>query len=84
MLRDCYAPTNVFRVVPQLSLEMEPVLVQLDHLLADDRLFETVKAEMSHRRPGTLKTGRNSTPVEVILRMLVVKHLYGWSYEETE
>lgn len=84
MLRDGYAPTNVFRYVPQLSLEMEPVLVQLDHLLADDRLFETVKADLSQRRPGTLKTGRNSTPVEVILRMLVVKHLYGWSYEETE
>ena len=28
--------------------------------------------------------GRPSTPVEVILRMLVVKHLYGWSYEATE
>jgi hypothetical protein len=25
-----------------------------------------------------------STPVEVSLRMLVVKHLYGWSYEATE
>jgi transposase, IS5 family len=22
-------------------------------------------------------------PVEVILRMLLCKHLYGWSYEET-
>jgi IS5 family transposase len=84
MLRDGYAPTNVFRYVPQLSLEMEPVLAQLDHLLEDDRLFETVKADLSQRRPGTLKTGRNSTPVEVVLRMLVVKHLYGWSYEATE
>ncbi|MER3404788.1 MAG: ISNCY family transposase, partial [Chloroflexota bacterium] len=28
--------------------------------------------------------GRHSTPVEVILRMLVVKRLYRWSYEETE
>ncbi len=49
MLRDGYAPTNVFRVVPQLRLEMAPVLVQLDHLLADDRLFETVKADMRQR-----------------------------------
>jgi IS5 family transposase len=84
MLRDRYVPTNVFMYVPRLSVEMEPVLVQLDQLLEDDRLFETVKADLSQRRPGTLKTGRNSTPVEVILRMLVVKHLYGWSYEETE
>ncbi len=84
MLRDRYAPTNVFIYVPQLSLEMEPALAQLDRLLEDDRLFETVKADLSQRRPGTLKTGRASTPVEVVLRMLVVKHLYGWSYAETE
>jgi IS5 family transposase len=84
MLRDRYTPTNVFRYVPQLSMEMEPVLTQLDQLLEDDRLFEAVKADLSQRRPGTLKTGRSSTPVEVVLRMLVVKHLYGWSYEETE
>ena len=57
MLRDRYAPTNVFIYVPQLSLEMEPVLAQLDRLLEDDRLFETVKADLSQRRPGTLKTG---------------------------
>jgi IS5 family transposase len=31
-----------------------------------------------------MQTGRNSTPVDVILRMLVVKRLYGISYEETE
>jgi IS5 family transposase len=27
--------------------------------------------------------GRHSTPAEVILRLLVVKHLYAWSYQET-
>ena len=29
-------------------------------------------------------TGRPSTPVEVLLRMLIVRRLYGWSYAETE
>lgn len=28
--------------------------------------------------------GRHSTPGEAILRLLVVKHLYTWSYRETE
>ena len=32
----------------------------------------------------TLVHGRHSTPVEVILRMLLCKHLYQWSYRETE
>ena len=32
----------------------------------------------------TTKTGRPATPVEVVLRMLAVKHLYNLSYEQTE
>ena len=34
--------------------------------------------------PGPASRGRPSTPVEVILRMLVVMRLYGWSYEQAE
>jgi IS5 family transposase len=60
------------------------VLTQLDRLIDDDALFQAVKADLAHRFPLTLIDGRPSTPVEVILRMLVVKHLYGWSYEATE
>jgi IS5 family transposase len=84
MLRERYAPMNLFDFVPTLSLAMDPVLTQLDRLLDDDTLFQAVKADLAHRRPRTLLDGRPSTPVEVILRLLVVKHLYGWSYEATE
>ncbi len=63
---------------------MEPVLTRLDKLLDEDGVFSAVKGALSHRYPKTLVTGRGSTPVEVVLRMLVVKHLYGWSYEQTE
>ena len=84
MLRERYAPINLFDLVPTLGLALDPVLAQLDHLLDDDTLFQAVKADLAQRRPRTLLDGRPSTPVEVILRMLVVKHLYGWSYEATE
>jgi transposase, IS5 family len=47
-------------------------------------LFERVKADLSRRYPNSKSCGRHSTPVEVILRMLVVKRLYNWSYEQTE
>jgi transposase, IS5 family len=43
-----------------------------------------VKADLTKRYPNSGRLGRHSTPVEVILRMLVVKRLYGWSYEQTE
>ena len=84
MLRDRYEPMNIFELIPALSLSMEPVLAQLDRLLDDDSLFQQVKADLAHRFPQTPSNGRPSTPVEVILRMLVVKHLYGWSYAHAE
>jgi len=44
----------------------------------------SIKADMAKRYPHTLARGRHSTPVEVILRMLIVRRLYDWSYEQTE
>ncbi len=84
MLRDRYDPMNLFDLVPALGMQLDPVLMQLDHLLDDDKVFQAVKADLAKRHPRTLVDGRPSTPVEVILRMLVVKHLYTWSYAATE
>ncbi len=84
MLRDRYQPMNLFALVPALSYTIDRVLAQLDTLLDDDTLFQAVKADLARRFPRTLDDGRLSTPVEVILRMLVIKHLYGWSYAQTE
>ncbi len=84
MIVDRYNPVNLFELVPKLNLEMEPELAQLDRLLDDDTIFEKVKADLCHRYPNSARLGRHSTPVEVILRILVVKRLYGWSYEQTE
>lgn len=84
MLRDRYEPMNLFALVPALSRAMEPILARINPLLDDDTVFQTVKADLAKRFPRTEIEGRPSTPVEVILRMLVVKHLYGWSYAQTE
>ena len=78
MIVDRYDPINLFELVPKLKLEMEPQLAQLDRLLDDDVLFERVKADLCCRYPNSERLGRHSTPVEVILRMLVVKRLYGF------
>ncbi len=84
MLRDCYPAVDLFALAPALALQFEPVLAQLDRLLEDDTLFQAIKTDLGRRRPHTLETGRPSTPVEVLLRLLVVRRLYGWSYAETE
>jgi IS5 family transposase len=84
MLRDRYTPVDLFGLVPALALRFEPELAELDRLLEDDHLFQQVKADLARRRPRTLVTGRPSTPVEVILRLLVIQHLYAWSFEQVE
>ncbi len=58
-------------------------LKKIDRYLEDEKLYRMIRADLSKRYPKTTETGRNSTPVEVVLRMLVVKRLYGYSYEET-
>jgi len=84
MIIDRYDPVNLFEMVPKLRLEMEPELAELDRLLEDDELFQRVKADLARRYPHSLTLGRHSKPVEVTLRMLVIRRLYNWSYEETE
>jgi len=84
MIVDRYERVNLLEMVPKLTLEMEPQLAQLDVLLEDDALFAKVKSDLSKRYRRSPTRGRHSTPVEVILRMLIVRRLYNWSYEATE
>jgi len=83
MLIDRYAPEEVFARVPELADQTDPVLVELDHLLDDDTLYQQVHSDLAHRYRLTSAHGRHSTPAEVLMRLLVVQHLYAWSYQET-
>ncbi len=84
MLIERYTEEDVFARVPQVAARTDPVLKHLDRLLEDDVLVSQVKADLARRHPRTLWCGRHSTPVEVILRLLIIKHLYHWSFQETE
>jgi IS5 family transposase len=63
---------------------VEPALTRLDEVLADDTLLDTVMGQLAQRCPHSRSRGRPGTPGEVALRMLVLKHLKGWSFEQTE
>ena len=39
---------------------------------------------LERRRPQSRRSGRPGTPVVVVIRMLVLKHLYRWSFDECE
>jgi IS5 family transposase len=84
MLREHYPSDKLFEEILGYVPNLSPELEKIDSYLEDEKLYRLIKKDLSQRRPKTTQTGRNSTPVEVILRMLVVKRLYGYSYEETE
>jgi IS5 family transposase len=74
MLIDRYEPDDVFARVPELASQTDPVLVQLDRLLDDDVRYRQVRGDLTRRYRLTPVHGRHSTPGEVILRLLVMKH----------
>jgi transposase, IS5 family len=84
MLIDKYEADNIFEKVPGLTLKLSPELAAIDQVLDDDELFTMIRNDLACRRPKTQTVGRHSTPVEVLLRMLAVRHLFNWSYEVTE
>ena len=63
---------------------MEPKLRVIDELLNDDALVDGVLETMRGRFAQSGRRGRYGTPAEVTLRMLVLKHLKGWSYEQLQ
>jgi IS5 family transposase len=84
MLREHYPVDKYFEEILEYIPDISPELEKINSYLEDEKLYGLIKKDLAQRRPNTTQTGRNSTPVEVILRMLVVKRLYGYSYEETE
>ena len=63
---------------------IEPALQRLDEVLSDQTLLEAVVGRLAQRWSQSCTRGRPGTPAEVVLRMLVLKRVKGWSFDETE
>jgi IS5 family transposase len=83
MLVEHYPLDKRFEEIAKQFPKKDAGLEKIDRYLEDETLYRLIKNDLSKRWPKTEETGRNSTPVEVVLRMLVVKGLDGYSYEET-
>lgn len=55
-----------------------------DALLDDDLLLATVYDALAQRHPKSRTRGRRGAPAEMVLRLLVLKHLRNWSYATLE
>jgi len=59
-------------------------LRRIDTLLEDDAVIDTVAQALEARWPQSRRRGRPGTPADVVLRMLILKHLFDWSSDELE
>src|SRR5216110_3747755 len=59
-------------------------LRKIDTLLEDDAVIEVVAQALETRWPQSRRRGRPGTPAEVVIRMLMLKHLFDWSYDDLE
>jgi IS5 family transposase len=62
----------------------EPWMRVVDELLEDEELLDTVYDAQGKRYAQSRVRGRQQTPAEVALRMLILKHVRNWSYEILE
>jgi len=89
MIQRQYLPRSMFEAalgsIEQLIEGLiEPAFRRLDEVLADEQLLKAVLGRLAQRWPHSRTRGRPGTPAEVVLRLLVLKRLKGWSFDETE
>ena len=59
-------------------------LRKIDALLEDEAVLDVVAHALEARWPQSRRRGRLGTPAEVAMRMLILKHLFDWSYDDLE
>lgn len=85
MVRRRKQDRSLFEVLLPDSDKLWPAwLKRIDTLLEDEAVIDTVASALEHRWPRSRTRGREGTPAEVVLRMLILKHLHDWSFDELE
>jgi hypothetical protein len=62
----------------------EPWMKEVDRLLEDVALLEEVYQAQGKRHRHSPSRGRLQTPAEVALRLLILKQVRNWSYDQLE
>jgi transposase, IS5 family len=55
-----------------------------DQVLADEQIIAAVYEALAQRHPNSRGRGRRGVPAEIVLRLLILKHVRNWSYEALE
>jgi len=71
-------------IAEEVSDLCESWMMHADAVLADDDIVAAVYEALAKRHPKSRCRGRRGAPAEMVLRLLVLKHIRNWSYEVLE
>ena len=62
----------------------EDWMVHADEILDDEAIVAVVYEALSKRHPHSRSRGRHGAPADMVLRLLILKHVRNWSYQVLE
>src|SRR3974390_1056800 len=71
-------------IAEEVSDLREDWMQHADQVLADEQIVAAVYEALSKRRPKSRSRGRHGIPAELVLRLLVLKHIRNLSYGALE
>jgi IS5 family transposase len=71
-------------IAEEVSDLREDWMTHADQVLEDEQLVAAVYEALARRSPKSRTRGRRGTPAEVVLRLLLLKHIRNWSYQVLE
>jgi len=67
-------------IAEEVSDLRENWMTHADQVLADEQIVAAVYEALAKRHPKSRSRGRPGAPAEVVLRLLILKHIRNWSY----
>src|ERR1700726_555225 len=71
-------------IAEEVSDLRESWMTHADAVLADEDIVAAVYEALAKRHPNSRCRGRRGAPADMVLRLLVLKHIRNWSYEVLE
>jgi IS5 family transposase len=71
-------------IAEEVSDLREDWMAHADQVLADEQMVAAVYEALGKRHPKSKSRGRRGAPAEVVLRLLILKHIRNWSYDALE
>jgi IS5 family transposase len=71
-------------IAEEISDLREDWMAHADQVLTDEAIIVAVHDALSNRHPKSRSRGRRGVPAEVVLRLLILKHVRNWSYAVLE